>query len=46
MVILYFVDNTKEKWVQNDNTLMKLADITNGHVHFNMKKQDDFTWKV
>lgn len=43
MVMLYFVDSTNEKWVQNVNIVMELADVRNGHVHYNMKKQDDFS---
>lgn len=46
MITLYFVDNTNEKWVKNDNAIMELVDNTNGHVHYDMVKQDDVTWKV
>lgn len=46
MVDLYFVDDTKEQWIKNDNAVIDLIDNTHNHVHYEMIKQDDVTWKV
>lgn len=46
MVTLYFVDNTNEQWVRNDNAVMVLVDNTNGHINFDMTKLDDTTWSA
>ena len=46
MVTLYFVDNTQEKWVKNDNAVMELVDNTYGHDHYDMIKLNDETWAV
>lgn len=43
-VTLYFIDNTSEKWVKNDNAVMELVDNTYGHDHYIMTKLDDETW--
>lgn len=43
-VILYFIDNTQEQWIKNDNAVMVLVDNTNGHICYDMTKQDDSTW--
>lgn len=45
-VTLYFVDNTQEKWVHNDNAIMELVDNTFGHNHYEMMKIDDVTWSA
>ena len=44
MVTLYFVDNTQQHWVHNDNAVMELVDNTFGHDHYDMTKIDDVTW--
>lgn len=46
MTTLFLVDNTSEQWVKNDNAVIELVDNSNGHIHYNMVKQDDRTWKV
>ena len=46
MVTVYFVDNTQEEWIKNDNAVIELVDNTNGHIHYEMIKQDTVTWKV
>ncbi|MDE6208051.1 MAG: hypothetical protein K2M73_00010 [Lachnospiraceae bacterium] len=46
MITLFFVDNTNEKWLQNDNAVLELVDNSNGHVHYDMIKQDDCIWKA
>lgn len=43
-VTLYFIDNTNEKWVKNNNAVMELVDNTYGHDHYIMTKIDDETW--
>ncbi len=43
---IYFIDNSEEKWVENDNAQMQLVDNTNGHDCYNMTKIDDITWSV
>lgn len=30
-VTLYFIDNTAQKWVKNDNAKLKAIDNSNGH---------------
>lgn len=46
LVTLYFVDNTQEKWVENDNAVMELVDNTNGHERYNMTKINDVAWSA
>lgn len=43
-VTLYFIDNSQQKWVKNDNAVMELVDNTYGHDHYIMTKLDDETW--
>ena len=43
-VTLYFIDNSNEKWIKNDNAVMELVDNTYGHDHYMMTKLDDETW--
>lgn len=43
---LYFVDNTYEHWISNDNAVIELVDNTNYHNSYIMSKVDDNTWKV
>jgi len=45
-VTLYFVDNTAEQWVKNDNAKMKAIDNSNGHDSYWMTQIDDTTWSV
>lgn len=45
-VTLYFVDNTQEQWVKNDDAVIVLVDNTNGHVCYDMTKLNDSTWKA
>lgn len=45
-VTIYFIDQTKEKWVENDNAVMKAIDNTNGHESYWMTKVDEITWRV
>ena len=45
-VTIYFIDQTKEKWVENDNAVMKAIDNTNGHESYWMTKVDKITWRV
>lgn len=43
---LYFVDNTAEHWVDNDNAVMELVDNTNGQVSYIMGQVNSTTWKA
>lgn len=43
---IYFVDNTKEKWVGNKSACMELVDNTNKHKHYTMKKVEKYVWSV
>lgn len=43
---IFFVDNTSNCWLSNDNAIIELVDNTNGHVHYTMSKVDDITWSV
>lgn len=43
-VTLYFIDNSPEKWVKNDNAVIELVDNTYGHDRYIMTKLDDETW--
>ncbi|MDE6254080.1 MAG: hypothetical protein K2M78_15855 [Lachnospiraceae bacterium] len=45
-VTLYFIDNTDEKWVKNDNAEIKAVDNTNGHESYWMRKADENIWSV
>ncbi len=45
-VTLYLKDNTKEKWVGNDDAKLVLVDNTNDHEKYEMTKLDDITWSV
>ena len=45
-VTLYFIDNTAEKWVKNDNAKMKAIDNSNGHAGYWMTQVDETTWSV
>ena len=44
--VLYFIDNTAEKWISNDNAVIQLVDNTNGHISYYMNKTDDYVWSV
>lgn len=46
LVTLYFVDNTAEQWVKNDNAKIKAIDNSNGHDSYWMTQIDDTTWSV
>ena len=45
-ITLYFIDNTAEKWIKNDDAVIQLVDNTNGHDYYDMIKMDDITWSV
>lgn len=45
-ITLYFVDNSLEKWVKNNDAVIQLVDNTNGHDYYDMIKIDDTTWSV
>lgn len=45
-VTIYFVDNTAEKWVGNDNAIVELVDNTNNATHYTMEKTGDYVWSV
>ena len=45
-VTLYFIDNTVQKWVKNDNAKMKAIDNSNGHDSYWMTQMDETTWSV
>ena len=45
-VTLYFVDNTADNWVKNDNATMKAIDNSNGHKSYWMTKVNDTLWSV
>lgn len=45
-VTLYFIDNTEENWVKNDDAVIQLVDNTNGHDYYDMIKVDNKTWSV
>ena len=44
--VLYFIDNTAEKWISNDNAVIQLVDNTNGHISYYMNKTDEYVWSV
>ncbi len=46
MVTLYFMDNTAEHWVKNNEAVMELVDNTNGHNKYEMTTKDNTTWSV
>lgn len=46
MITLFFVDNTNEQWIKNDNAIIELVDNSNGHIKYIMTKSDDCTWKA
>lgn len=43
---LYFVDNTPEHWIGNDNAIIELVDNTYGHDRYVMSTNDRSTWSV
>ena len=43
---IFFVDNTKESWIGNDNAFIQAVDNTNGHDYYIMKQIDDNTWSL
>ena len=43
---IFFVDNTKESWIGNDNAVIQAVDNTNGHDYYIMKQIDDNTWSL
>ena len=45
-VTLYFIDNTAQKWVKNDNAKLKAIDNSNGHDSYWMTQMDETTWSV
>lgn len=45
-VTLYFIDNTAEQWVKNDNAKMEAVDNSNGHDSYCMTQMDETTWSV
>ena len=45
-VKLYFVDNTDNNWVKNDNATMKAIDNSNDHKGYWMTKVNDNLWSV
>ncbi len=45
-ITLYFIDNTAEKWVKNDNAVIQLVDNTNGQDYYDMVKVNDTTWSA
>ena len=45
-ITLYFIDNTNEKWVANDNAKIHAVDNTNGHDDYQMTQVDAVTWSV
>lgn len=45
-VTLYFIDNTAQKWVKNNNAKIKAIDNSNGHDSYWMTQVDHTTWSV
>lgn len=45
-VTLYFIDNTDEQWVKNDNAKIKAIDNSNGHDDYWMTQINETTWSV
>lgn len=45
-ITIYFIDNTTEKWIKNNDAIVQLVDNTKGHVCYDMNKVDDNTWSV
>lgn len=43
---LYFVDNTAEQWVKNNDAVMVLVDNTQGHTEYEMGQLNSTTWSV
>lgn len=43
---MYFIDNTAEQWVKNDNAKIKAVDNSNGHDGYWMTQMDEITWSV
>ena len=35
---IYLIDNTAEKWLDNDNAVLELVDNSNGHDYYEMTK--------
>lgn len=44
MVTIYFIDVTKEKWVENDSASMVLIDNTHNHKRYDMELIGKYTW--
>lgn len=45
-ITLFFVDNTAEQWVKNDNAVMEAVDNSRGHDSYWMTQVDETTWSV
>ncbi|MBD5135896.1 MAG: hypothetical protein HDT39_08040 [Lachnospiraceae bacterium] len=45
-VTLYFVDNTAEQWIKDDNAMIKAIDNTNGHESYWMTQVNEILWET
>lgn len=43
---LYFVDDTQEQWISNDNAIIELVDNSNGHTSYIMDKTSSNQWQI
>lgn len=45
-VAFYFIDNTSEGWMKNDEAIIELVDNTSGHDPYIMTKDSDTQWSA
>lgn len=45
-VTIYFMDATREKWIQNDSATIVLIDNSHNHKTYDMKLTGEYTWSV
>lgn len=43
---IYLIDNTAEKWLDNDNAVLELVDNSNGHDYYEMTKISESMWQA
>ena len=43
---IFFIDNSAEQWVGDDNAVLELVDNTSGHDHYDMDQISDDIWSV
>lgn len=45
-ITIYFIDATKEKWIQNDSAAIVLIDNSHNHKTYDMELTEEHTWSV